>query len=233
MNKDICKVGKKIVVLSIAAISVWIVCSSMTTLAEAPPLGPYTLYGSATLDGELLTAADTNVVISIEVDAFGEVASYTMGSNPAMGDMYKLQVNVYAGAADGPMQGDTAHIYITKTVKSEILEGPQEIGAPFSTVELDISAVSDTEPPIIALKAGWNLISLPLMPDNVSIEAVIPAGQAADGDWIYADKPGAGLSWKDAYYSAGAWHGTLTNFAVGEGCLYNRAGSTFDWIYGG
>ena len=133
-------------------VSTLIIGSSMTAMAEAPrgpPAGVYTLYGSATLDGVPLTAADTDVVISIEVDTFGEVASYTMGSDPVMGDMYKLLVNVYASPADGPTQGATAHIYITKTIKSEILEGSQTIGAPFTTVPLDISAVTDTEPPII------------------------------------------------------------------------------------
>jgi hypothetical protein len=66
------------------------------------------------------------------------------------------------------------------------------------------------------------------MPTNASLSAVIPATQAADGDWIYADKPGEGFSWDYAYYSTGKWKGTLTTLEPEKGFLYNRAGSDFN-----
>ena len=82
----------------------------------------------------------------------------------------------------------------------------------------------------ITIYTGWNLISLPIMPSNTSIDAVICADKAVNGDWIYADEPGPGISWTYAYYWNG-WTGTLTNLTPGQGYLYNRAGPTFYWTY--
>ena len=83
----------------------------------------------------------------------------------------------------------------------------------------------------ITIYNGWNLISVPLMPENKSLNAIIP--NAENGDWIYADKPGAGIEWKYAVYYGG-WNdfgSGLTSFNPTEGYLYNRAGSEFYWTY--
>ena len=92
---------------------------------------------------------------------------------------------------------------------------------------ITVEAIS-TKTYSIQIYKGWNLISLPLMPENTSIDAVIP--NASNGDWIYADEPGPGISWTYAYYWNG-WTGTLKNLTPGQGYLYNRAGPTFYWTY--
>ena len=143
MDKDINI--RRIVVLSIAALSVLTVCATMPVTAV---LGPCTFYGTATLDGVPLTAADTDVTISLEVERIGYTTSYTMGSNPAYGDYYVLSVDVHSNPADGPVQGDSASIYIND---SPVEQNPVTIGATFENIELDISATSviDTTPPVV------------------------------------------------------------------------------------
>ena len=87
----------------------------------------------------------------------------------------------------------------------------------------------------ITIYNGWNLISLPLLPSNTSIDAVVCSDKAVDDDYIYAAIPGTGMgSWKMARYYAGAWHdfGTgLTTFEPGMGYQYNRTGGNFTWTY--
>ncbi len=82
----------------------------------------------------------------------------------------------------------------------------------------------------ITIYTGWNLISLPIMPSNTSIDAVICADKAENGDWIYADEPGPGIIWTYAKYWEG-WSGPLKNLTPGQGYFYNRAGPTFYWTY--
>ena len=137
---------RRLVVLSIAALLVLTVCGTMPVMAQT--LGHCTFYGTATLDGVPLTAADTDVTISLEVPRIGYTTSYTMGSNPAYGNNYVLKVNVYIDPADGPVQGDTAIISIRGI---PINEGAQTIGAAFENIELDISATTaqDTTPPSV------------------------------------------------------------------------------------
>src|SRR5437867_2880970 len=51
------------------------------------------LYGSITLDGALVTAARTDVVIQARRTTNGPaIASYRMGSNPALGNFYSLRL---------------------------------------------------------------------------------------------------------------------------------------------
>ena len=157
MNNNIRKVGKKtkIVVLSIAAISVLMVCGTMSVMAQ-PPFGVCTYWGTATLDGVPLTAANPDV-ISLDIARIGYTTTYTMGSDPAYGDNYVLKVDVYAAAADGPIQGDTAIISINGI---PINEGQQAIGAAFANVNLGISATTLAPPAAVPLLQPPAIIAL-------------------------------------------------------------------------
>ncbi len=84
----------------------------------------------------------------------------------------------------------------------------------------------------ITIYTGWNLISLPIIPSNTSIDAVICADMAVNGDWIYADEPGPGISWTYAYYWNG-WSGNLTILEPEKGYFYNRAGPDFNLTIAG
>jgi parallel beta-helix repeat protein len=110
-------------------------CSGLVT---AIPQQDYTLYGTATLDGVVLTARD-DAVISLAVDGV-ELVSYTMGD--ISGTVYyvlKVPLDSDPGVTTAAQEGDTAYIYINGVA---IIEGTQIIGAPSNTARFDISARS-------------------------------------------------------------------------------------------
>jgi len=117
------------------AIAILCFCSGLVT---AVPQQDYTLYGTATLDGTILTAQD-DAVISLTVDGI-EVVSYTMGDIPGT-DYYVLKVPLDSdpGVTTAAQEGDTAYVYINGVA---IDEGPQIIGASSATARFDISARS-------------------------------------------------------------------------------------------
>jgi len=172
----------------------------------------------------------------------GETTEVTFSIDAADKESEVYEVRVYYGAT---LIGSMSLVgsYIQDTLAWKMYEFQYDLTPPaeatysFSVVPMDTYGNYNTTTVSveavnlvtynITLYPGMNLISLPLMPNNVSIEAVIPAGQAADGDWIYADKPGQGLNWEYACYSSG-WKGTLTTLEPEKGYLYNRAGPDFN-----
>ncbi len=117
------------------AIAILCFCSGLVT---AIPQQDYTLYGTATLDGVVLTAQD-DAVISLAVEGV-ELVSYRMG-NISGTDYYVLKVPLDSdpGVTTAAQEGDTAYIYINGV---EISEGTQIMGAPSNTARFDISAGS-------------------------------------------------------------------------------------------
>jgi len=155
------------------ALAIAILCFSMS-LVTAIPQQDYTIYGTATLDGTVLTAQD-DAVISLAVGGV-ELVSYTMGDIPGTNN-YVLRVPLDSdpGVTTAAQEGDTAYIHINGVA---INEGPQIVGAPATTVQLDISATSANNPPsypfandsyLISPHTGWNMISLPLMPKDTDV----------------------------------------------------------------
>ncbi|RCV64771.1 CASH domain-dontaining protein [Methanophagales archaeon] len=119
------------------ALAIAILCFCIGQIT-AIPQQDYTLYGTATLEGTVLTAQD-GAVISLAVDGV-ELESYTMGDIPGT-DYYVLKVPLDSdpGVTTVAQEGDTAYIYINGTA---INEGPQIIGAPSTTARFDISAIA-------------------------------------------------------------------------------------------
>ena len=117
------------------AIAILCFCSGHVT---AMPQQDYTLYGTATLDGAVLTAQD-DAVISLAVDGI-ELVSYTMGDISGT-DYYVLKVPLDSdpGVTLAAQEGDTAYVYVNSVA---IDEGPRIIGAPSTTARFDISARS-------------------------------------------------------------------------------------------
>ena len=124
------------------ALIIAILCFSIGVVT-AIPQQPYTLYGTATLNGKVLTAQD-NAVISLEVDGV-ELVSYTMGDISGT-DNYVLKVPMDSDSSvtTAAQEGDTAYIYVNGIA---INEGAQIIGAPSTTVQFDISVTSESNPP--------------------------------------------------------------------------------------
>jgi len=125
------------------ALTIAIICFGIGLVTAVPPTQPYTLYGTATLNGKALTAQDDDV-ISLKVDGV-ELVSYTMGDISGT-DNYVLKVPMDSDASvtTAAQEGDSAYIYINGV---EISEGVQVIGAPATVVTLDISATSASNPP--------------------------------------------------------------------------------------
>ena len=76
------------------------------------------LYGTITLDGKAVTAADDLTVIARVDGVPNPVGTYHMGDNPSAGDQYVLRIRVES-LADGSAQsndaaliGQTAHIFV-------------------------------------------------------------------------------------------------------------------------
>ena len=117
-------------------------------VVTAIPQQPYTLYGTATLNGEILTAQDDDVV-SLKVEGI-ELVSYTMGDISGT-DNYVLKVPMDSDSSvtTAAQEGDTAYIYVNGIA---INEGVQIIGAPGNTVKFDISATSAENLPSVTVR---------------------------------------------------------------------------------
>jgi hypothetical protein len=76
----------------------------------------------------------------------------------------------------------------------------------------------------IPIYSGWNLISLPATPGDLSFAAVI-GGNAGLLDEIYEYDNTGGYS--SSMYTGAAWAGTVTTFEPGKGYWYNRKGGQF------
>jgi len=92
------------------------------TAAEASQSPPYKVQGTVSVNGVTITAADTSFVITAKDASLQDItagttdASYTMGSNEALGDLYRLQFDV----ADSAFPNGEIHIYVNGV---EINEG--------------------------------------------------------------------------------------------------------------
>jgi hypothetical protein len=102
-------------------------------IVSATPVPDYTLYGSATVSGKILTKEDTNV-ISLRLNE-QELVKFTMGDVAA--DAYVLRVQMDSERTEGrAMKGDSVRIYIDG---KEIDQSPVTIGDFGITVKLDIT----------------------------------------------------------------------------------------------
>ena len=129
------------------ALTIAIICFGIGLVTAVPPTQPYTLYGTATLNGKVLTAQD-DAVIALKVDGV-ELVSYTMGDIAGI-DNYVLKVPMDSDSSvtTAAQEGDTAYIYINGVA---INEGVQVIGEPAAVVQVDISASSASSPPAVTV----------------------------------------------------------------------------------
>jgi len=91
------------------------------------------------------------------------------------------------------------------------------------TVDITLDVVSEMSYNI-TIYNGWNLISLPVTPADLSLGVVI-GGDAVVMDQIYEYDNVAGYS--SSMYTGAIWAGTVTTFEPGKGYWYNRQGSEF------
>ncbi len=158
------------------ALTIAIICLGIGLVTAVPPTQPYTLYGTATLNGKVLTAQDDDV-IALKVEGV-ELVSYTMG-DIAGTDNYVLKVPMDSDSSvtTAAQEGDSAYIYINGV---EINEGVQVIGAPAAVVQVDISAASENIPPV----ASFTYSPLnPIVDQNVTFDlssSYDPDGQIVD-----------------------------------------------------
>ncbi len=146
MNKMAIKLGRIARHVKIA-LTLAIICFGIGLVTAVPPTQPYTLYGTATLNGKVLTAQD-DAVISLKVDGI-ELVSYTMGDIAGI-DNYVLKVPMDSDSSvtTAAQEGDSAYIYINSVA---IDEGVQVIGAPAAVIKFDISATSASNPPAVTV----------------------------------------------------------------------------------
>ncbi len=99
-------------------ISLTIGCGAWLSSARAViPEPDNVLYGTIVLDGQLVTAARTDVVIEARRTVSGPpIASYRMGSTATLGDLYSLRVSLESGvpvvSPDGSQAGDSVVIVV-------------------------------------------------------------------------------------------------------------------------
>ena len=116
---------------------------------------PQIFYGSASFNGKVLTASDTGVIVTAEFKG-QEIASYVMGSDARLGDLYILYVptNILESpenqSPDLPNSGDIVNFYISGVPINETNDATTPVGsvkieAPGQVV-FDISADEACEP---------------------------------------------------------------------------------------
>ncbi len=135
---------------AIAILTLLVVALSHSAWGKAPSALPerdYTIWGTAYVDGVPLSSSDTDHTISLKVND-EELASYTMGSEPANDDWYVLRVPMSLGdRLPGTAQtGDTAYIYINSVLVVEAYQEPGHqpishsitVGNPAETTQMSI-----------------------------------------------------------------------------------------------
>ena len=134
--------------------------------------------------------------------------------------------NVYLSTTDpvynygkvvGNVTNDDGYAYAT--LKAGDVAGDVKIevyrGNVSDTVVVTLKEHGQTDLFNMSIAAGWNLISIPLVLDNTSIDAVFP--DASDGDVLYANEGG----WITAtYYSGYGWDGDLETIVPDKGYWY-------------
>jgi hypothetical protein len=95
------------------------------------------------------------------------------------------------------------------------------------TVDIMLTVVQAIQQYNITIYNGWNLISIPLEPQNKTLSYVIVG--AVDYDTVYRWVPGEG--YKSAYYGGGDWWGQPSEvepIEPGVGYWYDRKGAEFN-----
>ncbi|RCV64773.1 Outer membrane protein assembly factor BamB, contains PQQ-like beta-propeller repeat [Methanophagales archaeon] len=147
MNSENTKMEVRHVAIALA-IAILCFCIGMVT---AIPQQDYTLHGTATFDDTVLTAQD-DAVISLAVDGL-ELVSYKMGDIPGTNNyVLKVPMDSDTSVTTAAQEGDTAYIFINGVT---INEGPQIIGAPGATAQIDISASVEPIQPKTAVNELW------------------------------------------------------------------------------
>jgi hypothetical protein len=158
-------------------------------VVTAIPQQPYTLYGTATLNGKILTAQD-DAVMSLKVEGI-ELVSYTMGDISGT-DNYVLKVPMDSDSSvtTAAQEGDTALIYINGIA---INEGVSIIGAPSTTVQFDISGTPVSNQPSVTVRypSGGESISIGA---QVQVSAHATDDAAVTGVTFYYSSDG-GSNW--------------------------------------
>lgn len=114
----------------------------------AIPVPDYTLYGSATVNGRILTKEDSNI-ITLALDG-KQLVSFKMGDVAA--DAYVLRVPMNSERTEQyAMAGDSVRIYIDG---NEVKESPVTIGEFGTTVKLDMTIASESEQPTTPKSSG-------------------------------------------------------------------------------
>ncbi|RCV64772.1 hypothetical protein C5S53_07200 [Methanophagales archaeon] len=166
------------------AIAILCFCSGLVT---AIPQQDYTIYGTATLIGTVLTAQD-DAVISLAVDGI-ELVSYTMGDISGTNNyVLKVPLDSDPGVTTAAQEGDSAYIYINGVA---INEGPQIIEAPGTTAHVDISATR--KPPTVTVVYPNGGESIPIG-TQVKVSAHATDDNAVTGVTFYYSCDG-GSNW--------------------------------------
>jgi len=203
------------------ALIIAILCFT-TGVVTAIPQQSYKLYGTATLNEEVLRAFDDDV-ISLKVDGV-ELVSYTMGDIPTT-DNYVLKVPMDSdpSVTTAAQKGDTAYIYINGIA---INEGPQVIGAPGTTVQHEISAKSANNPPSVTVLYPCGGESIPIgthvqvsahaTHDTVVTSVTFSYSNNSGSDW---NSIGAGTI-VSGTAKDGIWNGTWKTNSLVDGSNY-------------
>ncbi len=128
-------------------------CSAPAAADSLPPSKPIIIYGSATLDGQPLTATDTDKMISLDIIDYDEalcpLCTYTMGEVPDWDDYFMFKVPT--DKATGKPAGFPARIAINGIEASRItVEGTPvsqiTLGSPGSFTEINFEVICSGTP---------------------------------------------------------------------------------------
>ena len=196
-------------------------------------LTPPLIRNASAIPSKVMVNETTNITFYVDVaDRDTDVGVVAIDMDPGPGTSWKAMTFVDSYSVENL----TWNIYKYETSINLTAEGTynytvaaRDIAKNTNKTNITIEAIS-TKTYSIQIYEGWNLISLPLMPEDTSIDAVIP--NPSDGDMIFGDIAGPGITWKSAMYIEGVgWYGELSELVPGEGYFYYREGVNFYWIY--
>ena len=214
-----------VVLLSVSALSGAVIC----VLGNSQPPGPIpNKIEVISVDPSSITADGVSVAIITARAMYDDVPSnnrtltFQIIDEPIAGGASLSTTDLIPpneGKKVGNVTNDEGYAYAT--LKAGTVAGSVEIKVyredtnASDTVVVTLKEQGHTDKFNMSIVAGWNLISIPLVLDNTSINAVFP--DASDGDVLYA-KEGVWIT--ATYYSGYGWDGDLETVVPDKGYWY-------------
>ena len=184
-----------------AAMLVMLAIIPMVAVGAVPQM-PHQFYGTVTIDG---VAALDGTLVEAKIDGVTYLSTNTVGGQYGYDPLFKVPADdPDIVGVEGGVNGDTVEFYVDGFLADST---PFEIGG---TTNLDLAITTAVYE--LQLYEGWNLIGIPCIPEDPSIEVMLyDIIDYVESVWTYDGETGYWSS-----YSPGA-PSDLTEMIDGKG----------------